>query len=308
MTGLPTIRQFQYLVALVDERHFGRAAERCFVTQSTLSAGLRELESVLGAQLIERTNRKVLPTPLGENIAAQARDIIFATETLTATAKAGAPPLAGDLRLGVIPTIGPFVLPRVLSGLREAYPELKLFLREDETKVLLDKLRHGDLEAALIALPYDVADFEVMTLGVDPLWVVAPLHHPLMKNRRANVPLDAILSADLLLLEDGHCLRDHALAACQFGATSPRNRFQANSLFTLIEMVANGLGITLLPEIALSSGLFQHTDVGWKPLSAPNRTRELALVWRRSFPRENDIAALGAYLKGRMALLRVKRR
>jgi len=304
MPILPTLRQLQFLVAVVDLRHFGRAAERCRVTQATLSAGLKDLENVLEARLVERTKRKVLPTPLGEAVAEQARALLAGAETLVETVRAGDQPLTGPFRLGTIPTIGPFVLPRVLQGLRRAYPELKLFIREDQTRALLERLRRGELEAALIALPFDVAGFEVMDLGPDPFWLVAPGDHPLMRAKGVSIAVKDIPPGELLLLEDGHCLREHALSACRLDRNRGRDKFQATSLYTLVEMVANGLGVTFLPEIALSAGLVKGMDVAVKPLAKDSPARRLSLVRRKSYHREGDVAALGAYLKGRMAGMR----
>jgi LysR family hydrogen peroxide-inducible transcriptional activator len=309
MAVLPTFRQLQFLVAVVDTRHFGHAAERCRVTQSTLSAGLKELEeSVLQARLVERTKRKVLPTPLGAEIAEQARALLAGAERLAETARTGGTPLAGPFRLGTIPTIGPFVLPRVLQGLRSAYPDLKLFLREDLTANLLERLRRGELEAALIALPYDVADFASLDLGPDPFWLAAPRNHPLMRSKAKTLSAVDVDPSELLLLEDGHCLRDHALSACHLGRGTRGDRFQATSLYTLVEMVANGLGVTFLPEIAITAGLARGAAIGVKPLARDSPPRRLGLVWRKSYHREGDVAALGAYLKGRMATLRASRR
>ena len=308
MSGLPSIRQLQYLVAVVDLCHFGKAAERCFVSQSTLSAGLKELEELLQATLVERTRRTVLPTPLGEAIARQARDILATAETIVDIARSGGAPLQAALRLGVIPTIGPFVLPRVLKGLRKAYPELKLFLREDLTRPSLERLRKGELDAVLIALPHDVPDCEVMELSADPLWLIAPPDHPLMRAPRAAVSADELSANEVLLLEDGHCLREHALAACHLHPTPQSERFQATSLYSLVEMVANGLGVTFVPEIALSAGLVRGAEVAWKPLSDDSPPRRIGLVWRRSYHRQHDLLTLGAYLKGQMPLLRVKQR
>jgi LysR family hydrogen peroxide-inducible transcriptional activator len=308
MTILPTLRQLQFLVAVVDLRHFGRAAERCRVTQSTLSAGLKDLENVLEARLVERTKRKVLPTPLGERVAEQARSLLAGAETLVETVRAGDEPLTGPFRLGTIPTIGPFVLPRVLQGLRRAYPELKLFIREDQTRALLERLRRGELEAALIALPFDVAGFEVMDLGADPFWLVAPRDHPLMRAKGGSIAVKDIPPGELLLLEDGHCLRDHALAACRLGRGARGEKFQATSLYTLVEMVANGLGVTFLPEIALSAGLAKGAGAAAKPLAKDSPARRIGLVWRKSYHRDGDIAVLGAYLKGRLAGMRLGRR
>ena len=302
---MPTIRQLEYLVAIIELGHFGRAAQRCHVTQSTLSAGLKELETLLAAELVERTRRTVRPTALGLDIADKARGVLDGAREIAETASAASNPLSGQMRLGAIPTIGPFVLPRVLGGLRRAYPDLQLLLSEDQTAEALEKLTRGALDVALIALPYDVRAFDTMPLGRDGFWVAMPKGHALAKRRQ--IKPQHLDPEELLLLDDGHCLRDHALAACQFSGRTGTGGFGTNSLYTMVEMVANGLGVTLLPEIALSSGLAKSSAVELRPLVTGGAGRELALVWRKSYKRDSDIAALGAYLRGRMAGLRVKR-
>jgi len=302
---LPTIRQLQYLVAVVDLNHFGQAAERCHVTQSTLSAGIAELENLLQASLIERTKRSVRITPLGEEIAEKARALLLAAADIAETARAAEAPLSGRFRMGVIPTIGPYVLPRVLARLRRAYPDLRLYLREGQTAALIDQLRRGELEAALIALPYDIGGLESLALGADPLWAVLPLGHPLTEEKTVS-PAD-LAGEELLLLEDGHCLRDHALAACSFGKSRAEGGFQSASLYTLVEMAANGLGVTFVPEIAITAGLLKGSTVEARPLDPDSPSRELALVWRKSFRRENDLAALATYMRGQMASMRAHR-
>lgn len=309
MTILPTLRQLQFLVAATDTRHFGRAAERCNATQSTLSAGIKELEeNVLQARLIERTKRRVMPTPLGLAIAEQARQLLNGAEALVETARSGGQPLTGTFRLGTIPTVGPFLLPRVMQGLRRAYPGLKMFIREDQTRPLLERLRKGELEAALIALPYDVEDFEVMDLGPDRFWLVAPRNHALMCMSAREVPASRIEAGELLLLEDGHCMREHALSACHLDRNPSGEKFEATSLYTIVEMVANGLGVTFLPELAITSGLAKSPALERKPLAKDSPARHIGLVWRKSYHREGDVAALGAYLQGRLAGLRLSRR
>lgn len=302
---LPTFRQLQYLVAVVDLGHFGHAAERCHVTQSTLSAGIRELETALQAELIERTRRSVKPTPLGLEIAEKGRALLDGARDIAEMAQSEMAPLSGRMRLGVIPTIGPFVLPRVLGGLRTAYPDLRLYLREDQTEDALEQLRRGELEAALIALPYDTEDFVALTLGKDPFWVALPAGHTLAD--RKVIAAEDLPADELLLLEEGHCLRDHALAACKLRPRRHGGAFEGTSLYILVEMVANGLGITFVPEVALSAGLGDRDDVVFRPLPPAGQMRTLALVWRRSFRREDDIAALATYLRGAMAGLRAKR-
>ncbi|OEJ67764.1 hydrogen peroxide-inducible genes activator [Magnetovibrio blakemorei] len=303
---LPTLRQLEYLIAVVDLCHFGQAAERCHVTQSTLSAGLSELENLLQAELVERTRRKVQPTPLGLEIAEKARTVLEGARDIAEVATAAGLPLSGRMRMGIIPTIGPFVLPRVLGGLRQAYPDLKLYLTEGQSADVLDQLHRGDLEAAIIALPYDTGNLKTFDLGGDAFWVALPKGHALAKKRSlspADLPTD-----ELLMLADGHCLRDHALAACSLAGFKHSGEFASTSLYTLAEMVANGLGITFLPEIALNSGMINTQALELRPLKTNGAPRQIALVWRASFRRDLDIAALGAYLRGRMAGLRVKRK
>lgn len=302
---MPSFRQLQYFVSVVDLTHFGRAAQRCHVTQSTLSAGIAELESVLEAKLLERTKRRVQVTPLGEEIAQQSRAVLEAMADIAETARAADAPLSGRFRMGVIPTIGPYVLPRVLAKLRAAYPELRLYLQESQTETLIAALRRGELETALIAMPYDIGDLEHLALGADPLWVVMPKTHPLAK-KSVIAPQD-LQDEELLMLEDGHCLRDHAQAACNLQGVRAAGGFQSSSLYTLVEMAANGLGMTFVPEVAITAGLLKGSAVHACPLAPGTAPRELALVWRKSFRRENDLAALATYMRGQMASLRTSR-
>ena len=299
-TRLPTLRQLQYLIAVAEDGHFGRAAERCFVTQSTLSAGIQELESILGVTVIERTKRRVAVTPLGLELVARARRVLAEVDDMTVTAKASTRPLTGLLRLGAIPTIGPYVLPKVLPPLRASYPELRLFLREDRTARLVDQLVGGELDAALIALPYDTVDLEHMVLADDPFWLAVPRDHPLAEGEGAVAP-DVLDSDDLLLLEDGHCLRDHVLSACRRQSAPGRaGAFQATSLYTLVELVAGGFGTTLLPGVALQSDHIKAADVVLRPLSG-GTGRQVALVWRRNSARRSEYKMLGQFLKNQLS-------
>lgn len=299
-THLPTLRQLQYLIAVAEEGHFGRAAEKCFVTQSTLSAGIQELEAILGVTVIERTKRRVAITTLGLELVARARRVLAEVEDMTVTAKASTLPLTGLLRLGAIPTIGPYVLPKILPPLRASYPELKLFLREDRTAKLVDLLIGGELDAALIALPYEMPDLDHMVLLEDPFWLAMPPGHPLANSKKPLTP-DVLESEDLLLLEDGHCLRDHALAACRRQPAPGRSAaFQATSLYTLVELVAGGFGTTLLPEIALPSDHVNTAEVALRPLEAA-AGRQIALVWRRNSARRSEYKLLGQFLKNQLS-------
>lgn len=290
---LPTLRQLRYLVALDEHRHFGRAAESCLATQSTLSAGLQELESLLGVTLVERTKRKVLMTPLGEEVAARGRELLRGAEDIADLARAHGKPLCGRLRLGVIPTIAPFLLPRALPGLRRLYPELKLILREDLTARLLERLAAGDLDAAVLALPYDAPEMEMEALYTDPFVLACPPGHPLAE-------LDSVggadlAGADLLLLEEGHCLRDHALAACSLPAPRRGEGMLGTSLGTLVQMVASGMGVTLLPRLAVESGILTGTDLVTRPLTGGG-ARLLGLAWRKSSARKDEFRLLGKAL------------
>lgn len=295
MTNLPTPRQLRYLCALADHRHFGRAAAACAVTQSTLSAGLQELEATLGATLVERTKRRVMLTPLGHELAGRARQLLREGEDMVALARSSAAPLSGGLRLGVIPTIGPYLLPPALPLIRARHPRLRLYLREEQTAELIAGLEAGRLDLILLALPYETGDLATMPLGKDFLFLVCPASHPL-----AGTPAIAparLAEAEMLLLEDGHCLRHHALEACELSAPGRHEVFQGTSLKTLVAMVAGGLGVTLVPAIALDSEIGNDPALVARPLAATAAAREIALAWRRSSPREAEFRLFGELLR-----------
>lgn len=294
MKILPTLRQLRYLVALAEHRHFGRAAEACLATQSTLSAGLQELENLLGVVLVERTKRKVMLTPIGEEVVARAREVLRGAEEIADLAACSAEPLSGPLRLGVIPTIGPFVLPRVLPRLRAAHPALRLYLREDLTARLLERLGAGDLDVVLIALPYHAPDIETLEVAEDPFVLACPADHPLAT--RPDLRSADLMGSELLLLEEGHCLRDHALAACHLPGPARGEGVLGTSLPTLVQMVANGLGVTLLPKMAVESGILAGTGLVTRPI-ADAGVRGIGLAWRPSSPRKVDFRALAEMLK-----------
>jgi LysR family hydrogen peroxide-inducible transcriptional activator len=298
MKPLPTLRQLRYLVAVVDRCHFGKAAEACLVSQSTLSAGIQELEDLLGVPLLERTRRSVLPTPLGREIAERARALLKGAEELAEIARSAEDPMAGPLHLGVIPTIGPFLIPRVMPGLRAAFPGLKLFLREDQTERLLERLASGDLDAAILALPYPVGDLDSLDIARDRFWVVCPPGHRLAAVPEV-LPSDVSLD-DLLLLEDGHCLREHALSACALEDSRRNAAFQGTSLLTLVQMVANGLGVTLLPQMAVTAGIVRGLDVASRPLEGDLAYRRISLLWRRTSSRKETFRRLAAALGRQM--------
>ena len=290
---LPTLRQLQYLVAVHDEGHFGRAAGVCFVTQSTLSAGVQELEKLLGTKLVERSRQGVRFTPLGKEIVERARRLLREAEEIAGLAQADGRPLTGELSMGVIPTIAPFLLPRVLPGLRSAYPELKLYLREETSQQACDALHRGSLDCVLLALPFPCGDVESEVLFDDELLLA--LRENEAEGLPRPVPPAAISSADLLLLEDGHCLTEHSLAAC--GRRAPNSAMLGTSLYTLVQMVDNGMGLTLVPRMALDAGILDGTSLVSRKLDAENAARQIALVWRRRSPREAEFRLLAETLR-----------
>jgi LysR family hydrogen peroxide-inducible transcriptional activator len=293
MKPLPTFKQLRYLVALAERRHFGRAAESCHVTQSTLSAGIQELETLLGTALVDRTRRSVLFTPVGEELVERARRLLGEAADFVAAAEAAREPLTGALRLGVIPTVAPFLLPRVLPHLRRAYPRLKLYLREDLSARLADDLGRGRLDVLLLALPYDCGDTEAVTLFEDRFSLACRRDHRLAD--AACVTLDELAVEPPLLLADGHCLRDHALEACRLVPKHHQSAFEATSLHTLVQMVDNGLGVTLLPQIAIEAGILEGTDLVIRPLADGQPSRRIGLVWRRGAGRHREFVLLADF-------------
>ena len=291
---LPTVKQLQYLVALRRTGRFGRAADACFVTQSTLSAGLRELETLLGLTLVERTRRVVRFTPLGEKIADKAVKVLRETEELAEMARAQGRPLHGELRMGVIPTIAPFLLPTMLPRLREQWPELKLYLREETSNAACEALHRGQLDCVLLALPFACGDVDSTALFDDPLFVAFPRGEA----PRATAIEAAEIDEDrLLLLEDGHCLKDHALSACNRPELRAHAAMMGTSLHTLVQMVDNGLGLTFVPGMAIEAGILSGTEVDAKPLRSDHPYRRIALIWRRSSPREDEFRMLSQSLR-----------
>jgi LysR family transcriptional regulator, hydrogen peroxide-inducible genes activator len=294
-TYVPTLKQLQYLVALEEQGHFGRAAEACAVSQSALSAGVRELETLIGITLVERTRRVVRFTPLGTRIAAKARRVLREAEELADLARAAGKPLSGELRMGVIPTIAPFLLPTLLPRLRRDWPDLKLYLREETSQAACDALQRGQLDCVLLALPFACGEAEAAPLFDDRLFVAFPPGEG--DSAPAEVPPEAIDETRLLLLEDGHCLKDHALAACNRPELRAEAAMLGTSLHTLVQMVANGLGLTLVPEMALKAGLLDGTGAVARPLKAEHGSRRIALLWRKGSPLEKDFRLLAEALK-----------
>jgi LysR family hydrogen peroxide-inducible transcriptional activator len=295
---LPTLRQLQYLKLLAEQGTFGRAAEAAHVTQPTLSAGIQELERTLGAAVVDRARSGVILTSVGEEALRRARVILNEAEELVEAAKNAGQPLTGRFRLGVIPTVAPFLLPRALPLLRERFPKLRLFLREDLTQRLIASLKAGHLDAALIALPYDMGGLNWAHVSDDELLAAVPADNPLAQLKSASP--EALEREGLILLEDGHCLREHALAACGLKPpkASDEESFAATSLPTLVQMVGSGLGVTFLPQMAVSAGLAEAAPVAVRPIDAENPSREIVVAWRAGSNRAAEGRLLAETLKG----------
>ncbi|MEM8786132.1 MAG: hydrogen peroxide-inducible genes activator [Pseudomonadota bacterium] len=304
MKRLPTLRQMTFLAALAEHGSFSRAARAAHVSQSTLSAGIKEFEDILGGQVVDRSSRQVLFTPLGTEVLRRAVDVLTAVGDIVTVAERHRAPLSGEIRLGVIPTIAPFILPRALPPLREAFPGLRLVLREDLTAVLLEQLRAGALDLVLMAYPYATDKLTTRVLGTDRFYVAGPASVPWAKER--SVTLEQLgPKPPWLLLDDGHCLRDHALRACAAGPNAPIPsgradgdlQLGATSLNTLIQMVGLGLGITLLPSMAVSDQVLAGADVITVPLEPEGVAREIGLAWRDGSAREADYHVLADFLE-----------
>ena len=291
----PTLKQLQYLVALHEHGHFGRAAEACFVSQSTLSTGLRDLETLLGVVLVERTKRNLRFTALGNAVVARAHRILREAEELSEMVQSSGKPLSGELHMSVIPTIAPFLLPRMLPRLRRERPGLKLYLREEPSAAAMESLHHGRADCVLLALPYATGEVEKETIELDALFVAFPRDDV---RDLPSVIVPSLIDANrLLLLEDGHCLKDHALAACNRPELRGQAAMIGTSLHTLVQMVDNGLGVTMLPEMALDAGILNGTNVVARPLSSDSANREIALVWRKNSPRSEEFRMLAEELR-----------
>ncbi|MCB1783636.1 MAG: hydrogen peroxide-inducible genes activator [Alphaproteobacteria bacterium] len=283
----PTLRQINYLIALKDEKSFSRAAETCLVTQSTLSAGIRDLENIFGQTLVNRAGRNITLTPLGSEIALQGQKMLEEIDLLIARAHQTREPLSGPLRLGVIPTIAPYLLPKILPTLKEKFPALELQLHEDLSGRLVEQIHNGRLDGILMAFPYETGGLEHHIIFEEDFLLAAPKNKELPKS----LTLEDLKPQELLLLEDGHCLRDHALAACGLQRPSARKTFSATSLATLIQMVAYGYGVTLLPEMALNPGIIPD-NICLIPFKNPAPTRKIGLAWPKNSPQKKDLQHL----------------
>lgn len=288
------LKDLRYLVAVADTRHFGRAAARCFVSQPTLSAQLRKLEEYLGVALVERQPRRIALTSAGERIVERARQIIAASDDVAEIARAEHDPLAGRLRLGLLPTIGPYLLPQVLHRIRKSLPRLELFLFEHQTAPMLEKLQAGEIDAGILALPVSGSGLVTRVLYDEPFMVALPAGHELAG--REAVRKGDLAGETLLLLDDGHCLRDQALDVCSRIHVAEKQDFRGTSIETLRQMVAAGAGVTLLPELATRGAYAHARGVVVRPFAAPTPVRRIGVVWRRSSARAPAITALAGII------------
>jgi len=285
-----TLRQLRYLGALAAHRHFGRAAEACAVTQPALSMQIRELEKQLGVELVERRPGDVALTDIGVEVARRAENVLTAARDLADFAGHRGKPLTGRLQLGIIPSLAPYVLPRILPALQQSYPELRVELRETQTKPLLDELTHGKLDVVMLALPVEGTEIETIRLFDDPFLLAVPAADP--RAERVRVHADDIDQERLILLEEGHCLRDQALAYCATARRDAPVGLGATSLATVMQMVANGYGVTLVPRVAVDAEV-RDSRVKLLRFAAPEPSRTIGLAWRRTSPRKADFVALG---------------
>ena len=289
--NLPTIRQLECLVAVANTLNFRRAAETCYITQPALSAQIQQLETMLGLKLFERDRRKVLPTPAGAAMAEKARAVLTELRDLAQAASSFKQPLSGTLRLGVIPTVAPYVLPRALEEVHRRFPSLRLLLREGLTQQLVELLNHGALDVVLLALESDLADLETFALFPDRFLLAVPTAHPLARHRR--VSEKDLFEDEVLLLEDGHCLRDQVMAICDRARACELGDFRASSLGTLVQMVSGGVGVTLLPELSLEVEARPERKLRLIPFGARGPSRTIGLAWRRSSLRKSEFRLLG---------------
>ena len=281
------LRDLKYLIALADHKHFGRAATACFVSQPTLSTQIKKLEDELGVSLVERAPRKVMLTPAGRDAAERARRIVAEVEQMKEGARRSQDPEAGTVRLGIFPTLGPYLLPHVIPSIRERFPQLELLLVEEKSDVLLSRLQEGKLDAALLALPVHDDQLHSEFLFEEPFVLAVPEDHPLA--RRDSLSLDELSEQKLLLLEDGHCLREQALEVCRLSGANEKSEFRATSLETLRQMVAANVGMTLLPMLAVKPPVAQSRNIHLLGFSDSHPSRQIAMLWRRS-------SAMGGFL------------
>jgi LysR family hydrogen peroxide-inducible transcriptional activator len=289
------LRALQYFVKLADLRHFSKAADACFVSQPTLSTQIKKLEEELGVQLVERSPKMIMLTPVGEEIAERARLVLNDIEQIRAVARRSSNPADGVLRLGLFPTLAPYFLPHVVPGIRQRYPNLRLQLAEEKTEDILRMLRQGELDAGLLALPVGAEGMEIEILFEEPFVLALPADHPL--TGREEVDMGDLRGAELLLLEEGHCLRDHALEVCALADAHERVDFHATSMETLRQMVAADVGITLMPLLAVKPPIAATRNMAILPFAEPSPQRTIAMVWRSSSALSEFLREFSASLK-----------
>lgn len=275
-------RALQYFVKLAELKHFSKAAEACFVSQPTLSTQIRKLEEELGVSLVERAPRHIMLTPIGEDIAHRSRHVLRDIEHIKTAARRSKNPATGTIKLGIFPTLAPYLLPHVIPGIREKFPELKLQLAEEKTEDILRMLDQGRLDAGLLALPVDDPGLELEVLFEEPFVTAMPASHPL--SDKTTIDIKDLEGEELLLLKEGHCLREHALAVCELAGAHERVDFHATSMETLRQMVATNAGVTLMPVLAVKPPIPKTENIAIRPFSAPAPSRTIVLVWRSSSP------------------------
>ena len=289
------LRALQYFVKLADLRHFSKAADACFVSQPTLSTQIKKLEDELGVQLVERSPKNIMLTPVGEEIAQRARLVLSDIDQIRAVARRSGNPADGVLRLGLFPTLAPYYLPHVVPGLRSRYPNLRLQLAEEKTESIVTQLKQGELDAGLLALPINEDGLDMEILFEEPFVVALPADHELAKKEM--IQLSDLEGAELLLLEEGHCLREHALEVCALAGAHERVDFHATSMETLRQMVAAGVGVTLMPLLAVKPPIAETENVVLRPFEPPHPSRTIALVWRSSSALSSFLTELARSLR-----------
>jgi LysR family transcriptional regulator, hydrogen peroxide-inducible genes activator len=278
------LRELEYLVAVADELHFHKAATRCFVSQPTLSGQIKKLEQELGVLLIDRSNRKVLMTDAGKAVVEHARTVLSHSKILKEIATSFQDPMVSEIQLGLIPTVAPYLLPRIMPALTQQFPHLKLWLHEQQTQLLVEKLRYAELDVLILALPIDSHEFKELNLFEEPFWLAVSKQDKLAQKRI--IHLKDLNQQQILLLEEGHCLRDHALDVCYMAGASEYNNFHATSLETLRHMVGEGMGMTLLPELAVIRYLKSADNISYIPFANPIPTRRIGMLYRKGSYRE----------------------
>ena len=289
MINLPTVKQLRYLVALEKHLHFGKAAEACFVSQSAFSVAIKELEGLLNTALVDRTNRSVVFTSAGKLVVQQARLALFDLEGIVDIAKSVQEPLSGMLKMGVIPTIAPFLLPKILPKIRKRFPKLELYLKEEQTKKIHQLLLDGELDILLLALPFELINTETISIFNDPFKLAYRKGTSLIDPESFSP--NKVNKETILLLEDGHCMREHALSACNLNRKDKISKFSASGLYSLVQMVDSDLGVTFVPQMAIESGLLKNTRVQTKAMKDKSY-REIGLAWRKASVRKQEFKLL----------------